>query len=73
MSAADDARAMGLQVGDTIEGTLGRSVARLTMLWIGQSVVVWSVTEHDQGHEWTEPRESASWTLECRDWRKVEA
>lgn len=76
-STAEQARALGLVVGDTIEG---REVAprgywyeaRLTLLWLGDEVAVWSATERSSERpDWSEPEECADWTLECRQWRKV--
>lgn len=78
VSVADQCRAMGLQVGDTIEGTEGDEqwwdTTRLTLLWLGKTVAVWSVTSRINSRpEWSEPREEANWTLRHRDWRKVGA
>lgn len=74
MNSADQARAMGLQVGDTIEGTESDGeIARLTLLWIGNDVAVFRVTElRTRGEGWSEPEESADWDLSCREWRKVD-
>lgn len=75
---ATQCRALGLQVGDTIEGreSAGNHYwheARLTLLWLGQSVAVWSVTERSSPRciEWSAPEENADWTLECRRWFKL--
>jgi hypothetical protein len=67
---------MGINIGDTIEGmeTSGKywHEARLTLLWLGQEVAVFRVTERsDDQPEWSEPEESGDWTLECRDCRKL--
>lgn len=76
---AEQCRALGLTVGDTIEGREEAPrgywhEARLTLLWMGQEVAVWSVTERSSERPtWSEPEECADWTLECRKWRKVAA
>ena len=42
------------------------------MLWLGQEAAVFRERERTNLlPEWSEPRESGDWTLECRDWRKV--
>ena len=78
---ADQCRAMGLQVGDTIEGTEGGGTSgggqwynttRLTLLWLGKDEAVFSETSHSTSRpNWSKPEESTNWTLECREWRKV--
>lgn len=77
MSVADHCRAMGLNVGDTIEGTEhysnGRwSTTRLTLLWIGAEAAMWRVTfkAWDQP-ACSKPQESGNWVLFCRDWQIV--
>jgi hypothetical protein len=75
-SVADHCRAMGLQVGDTIEGTEGagarRRTTRLKLLWLGKTEAVWSETTRTRSEpDWTEPRECADWVLGCRDWFKI--
>lgn len=78
-SAAEQARALGLAVGDTIEGREEAPrgywhEARLTLLWLGDEVAVWRATERSSERpNWSEPEECADWTLECRQWRKVGA
>ncbi len=77
-SVADQCRALGLKVGDTIEGTEGGhgwwNTTRLTLLWLGETEAAWRVTDRSSSRpEWSEPREAANWTLSCRDWRKVGA
>ena len=78
-SVADQCRALGLKVGDTIEGTEKDengwwTTTRLTLLWLGETGAAWRVTERDRCRfDWSEPREAANWTLSCRDWRKVGA
>jgi hypothetical protein len=77
MNAADECRALGLQVGDTIEGTERDAgdwwnTTRLTLLWLGDEIAVWRVISiASPQSEWSEPVEAANWTLSCRDWRKV--
>lgn len=77
MNTADDCRKRGLQVGDTIEG---RSEgpgswwheARLTLLWLGESVAVWRVqTRNIDRQVWDRARESAQWSLTHRRWKKA--
>lgn len=73
---ADACRALGLQVGDTIEGKQGSldwmSTTRLTLLWIGKSQAAWLMTErNDLSPEWSEPREVSNWSLNVRDWSLV--
>ena len=71
---ADQARSLGMVVGDTIEGTeTDGEIARLTLLWIGEEVAVFRVTEmRGHGAGWSEPEESADWDLSCRKWRVVQ-
>ena len=74
---ADQCRALGIEIGDTIvgreEGPRGCwNEAELTLLWIGREVAVFRERERNETtQEWSEPRESGDWTLECRNWRKV--
>jgi hypothetical protein len=77
-SVADQCRALGLKVGDTIEGTEGGAgwwnTTRLTLLWLGETLAAWSVTDRSSSRpNWSEPCEAANWSLSCRDWRKVGA
>jgi hypothetical protein len=71
---ADQCRSIGLQIGDTIEGAEEPGeTARLTLLWVGEEVAVFRVTELRSGAtDWDMPIESADWDLTCRDWRLVE-
>lgn len=67
---------MGLNVGDTIEGTeCGPgwwNTTLLTLLWLGEEEVVWRETSRSSKRpDWSDPREAVNWTLDCRDWRKV--
>jgi hypothetical protein len=79
MSVADECRALGLRIGDTIFGREegGRGYwheARLTLLWLGKQEAMWSVqTRSSERREWSEPEEAGDWMLGCRDWRKVPA
>ena len=66
---------LGLVVGDTIVGReiggFGWIETRLTLLWIGAEVAVWSEqgrNEHEP--EWGSSRESTSWDLNWRKWSK---
>lgn len=76
-TTADQCRSLGLQIGDTIEGTdeTGET-ARLTLQWVGDEVAVFRVTELCIGAtgetEWTRPMQSADWNLSYREWRIVE-
>lgn len=79
MSTADECRALGLRIGDTIFGREegGRGYwheARLTLLWLGEEEAMWRVqTRSSQRAEWSEPEEAGDWMLGCRDWRKVDS
>ena len=74
---ADQCRALGLEIGDTIIGREGGPggwwhEAELTLLWLGKEEAVFSErSRSDSRPIWSEPREASNWTLECRDWRKV--
>ena len=85
MGVIDQINALGVKVGDTIEGTQsGRitgsttnwwTTTRLTLIWQGSEVAVWRETTNSwrmPAGEWTPPRESASWSLDCRDWRIID-
>ena len=76
-TVADECRALGLKVGDTIEGTESGgkwwNTTRLTLLWLGKKEAVWMKTsKSSERPDWSEPEESGNWTLSHRDWRKVE-
>ena len=77
MSTAEQCRAMGLKVGDTIEGReeAGHTYwheARLTLLWLGEQVAVFSETSRSNVRpQWSDPEECANWTLDCREWRRT--
>lgn len=70
-NAADQCRARGLKVNDTIEGTESGpgwwSTTRLTLLWVGEDIAVWRETSRcslrPYWPEWSEPREVSNWTL----------
>lgn len=67
---------MGITVGDTIFGREeyhgGWNDARLTLLWMGHQKCVWHEQTRNNGRPiWSEERETADWTLDCRDWVKV--
>lgn len=74
-STASIVRAWGLKVGDTIEGRQdigsGWVEARLTLLYLGESVCVWMESKRDDWRtNWSPGIESAVWSLSCRRWRK---
>lgn len=69
---ADQARSLGLVVGDTIEGSEDDHTARLTLLWIGESVAVWREESRLGRGKWRDIGEEADWTLDCREWERVE-
>jgi hypothetical protein len=69
---ADQARSLGLVVGDTIEGREGNHTARLKLLWVGDDVAVWRYWSRVDGGRTVDYGESASLDLSCRDWVKVE-
>ena len=77
-NTAEQCRLFGLKVGDTIEGREEAGAywheARLTLLWIGRQVAVWSVAERSNSStEWSAAEEDGDWTLEFREWRRVGA
>jgi hypothetical protein len=83
MNIADQCRERGLVVGDVIVGrttyddptgvlSLEWDEAELTVLWLGQTEVVFSERKRsDVDTEWSPPRDSIGWRLEYRDWVKV--
>ncbi len=76
MNTADQCRALGLVVGDTIIGreeyAKGWNEAKLTLLWLGAEVAVFLSTDRSSARPaWSDPEESADWTLEFRDWKKL--
>lgn len=70
---ADQARSLGLAVGDTIEGRERDHTARLQLLWIGEDVAVWRYWSRVDGSQMMGRGECADWNLGYRDWVKVEA
>jgi hypothetical protein len=80
LSYADQAKSLGLRVGDTIVGKEhygggSWSEAELTLLWMGSQICVWR-------HRWRNSRfpniwngggEAANWSLTDRDWHKANA
>ena len=77
MNVADQIRALGLKVGDTIEGTEHATTwwntTRLTLLWVGEAEAAWSaVYKSSDASYWSLPRESTNWDLRWREWRKID-
>jgi hypothetical protein len=74
---ADQARELGLRIGSVIQGRETHpngewSEARLRLLWLGKEVAVWAAQYRDSGaRHWSEPGDSAAWTLSARDWYLV--
>lgn len=76
-TTADECRSIGLQVGQTIEGTdESGETARLTLQWLGDEVAVFRVTElciwATGETEWTRTMQSADWSLSHREWHILE-
>jgi hypothetical protein len=72
---AQQARAMGLKVGDVIRGKThdkSSTEAELKVLWIGLWAVMFRVRRRNGSGAWSEPRESSSWDLTCRNWYLLE-
>ena len=69
---ADQARSLGLVVGDTIEGRGRDHAVRLTLLWIGSELVVWRYASRMDFEPWRDYGEDSDWDLERYDWTKVE-
>jgi hypothetical protein len=71
---ADEIASLGLKVGDTIRGRedypSGWNEARLRVLWVGESVVVyWKEWRSNHMPErWVTEGETARFSLSCRDW-----
>lgn len=75
-SPAQQARAMGLKVGDTIEGVPvdwdSPCTVRLTLKYLGKYVAVWDERILEAGHKkWPEPDETADWELRHMEWKKI--
>ena len=79
-SAAEQARKLGLTVGDTIQGREkvgdGWHEARITLLWIGSTHTAWIVSGRRStswnGGAWSLPHEATNWDLGCREWERIE-
>ena len=79
-SAAEQARELGLTVGDTIQGREkvgdGWHEARITLLWIGSTHTAWIVSGRSsrprEGGAWSSPHEATNWDLGCREWERIE-
>lgn len=69
---ADQARSLGLVVGDTIEADKFQRLERLMLLWIGDEVAVWMRSVKSSGVGWENFGETADWLLGSWDWVKVE-
>lgn len=76
---ADQARSLGILVGDTIVGieTYGDhtwSEAKLTLLWIGERVCVWDQSRRSSHNPdiWISEGECPNWTLNSRDWKATD-
>lgn len=73
-SSAEQAREMGIALGDTIEGKEHYhdgtwTDARLQLAWIGETVAVWLVWRRSSSTpEWRYTGEQANWTLDGRRW-----
>ena len=73
---AGQCRELGIAVGDTIIGSEHGAgaywhEARLTLLWLGESVAVWSTQERtNESPDWSAPHEESNWVLYCRQWRR---
>ena len=77
---ADQAREMGLKVGDVIVGREGGGdpengwwqEQRLTLRYIGEQCCVWKSEWSNKAlTRFRDDGESASWTLNSRDWYRV--
>ncbi len=74
--AADQCRAMGIKVGDTIIGREDGGAqsgwfneSKLTLLFLGAECACWLVASRGQRtNGWVYRGESASWTLAHRKW-----
>ena len=76
MNVADKCRQMGLTVGDKIIGSESYSCfwweTELTLLFLGTEIVVWSERHRETATSWSNHKESASWSLDYREWKKVD-
>jgi hypothetical protein len=81
-TTADQARELGLKVGDTIQGRkevaaatnlpVGWHELRITLLWLGKVNTVWIVSGRSDRRPWSLPYESANWDLDTREWERTE-
>ena len=78
-STADQARELGLKVGDTIQGRWefgdGWHDARITLLWLGHINTVWIVSGRGNLRAlalWSPPHEATNWDLDSREWERTE-
>ena len=78
-STADQARELGLAVGDTIQGREefgdGWHEARITLCWLGTTHTAWIVSGRRStsriGGAWSPPHEATDWDLGCREWERI--
>ena len=75
-TTADQARELGLKVGDTIQGRKGVAAnwheLRITLLWLGKVNTVWIVSGRSDRRPWSSPYESTNWDLDSREWERTE-
>jgi hypothetical protein len=76
-NAADQCREMGIAVGDVIQGREtypgGWNDARLKLVWLSDKTAVWETKTRTSGFQLWEPKgEDSAWTLDCREWRRVD-
>jgi hypothetical protein len=80
--AADQAREMGLRVGDVIVGREGGgdpqtgwwSESRLRLLYLGKQCCVWKAEVSRKLHpEFRDEGEATNWTLAHRDWYLIKS
>ena len=76
-STADQAREVGVKVGDMIESREryddGWYEVRITLIKLGQFWTAWISSERDdlQG-PWSDPRKTWNWGLSTRKWERTE-
>ena len=75
-TTADQARELGLKVGDTIQGREevgdGWHDAWITLVWLGKTNTVWIVSGRNNRRPWSPPYESANMDLDSREWDRTE-
>ena len=75
-NTADQARELGLKVGDTIQGREevgdGWHDAWITLVWLGKVNTVWISSGRSHRRPWSPPCETVNWDLETRDWARIE-